>query len=180
MRDDWRVFILRCVMIQGLLAAAVFLCLSAEAFSPFAADELIGKKAPEFRLKDLDHREVSLTSMKGKVVLINFWATWCPPCKAEMPSLNSLYNEYKERGLVVLAVSMDRKENEVIDYIRRNDFNFRVLLDPRMKAAENYGVFSLPTSFIVDKNGVVIKMYLGEERWNSPGIKKEIGKALSH
>jgi peroxiredoxin len=180
MKDDWRVFILRCVMIHGLLVAVVFLCLSAEAFSPLAADELIGKKAPEIRLKDLDHKEVALTSMKGKVVLINFWATWCPPCKAEMPSLNSLYNEYKDRGLVVLAVSMDRKEKEVSDYIKRNAFSFRVLLDTKMTATTDYRVFSLPTSFIVDKNGVVMKMYLGEERWNSPGIKNEIVKALSH
>jgi peroxiredoxin len=156
----------------------VFLFLTTEAFTPFAADELVGKKAPGFTLKDLDNREVSLASLKGKVVLINFWATWCPPCKAEMPSLNMLYSEYKDRGFMVLAISMDRKEQEVIEYLKKNTFSFKVLLDPKMNATRYYGVFSLPTSFLIDRNGVIVKRYLGEERWNSSSIKNDIQKLL--
>ncbi len=156
----------------------IFLFFTTEAFTPFAADELVGKKAPGFTLKDLDKREVSLASLKGKVVLINFWATWCPPCKAEMPSLNRLYSEYKNRGVVVLAISMDRKEQEVIEYVKRNTFSFKVLLDRKMNTTRDYGVFSLPTSFLIDRNGVIIKRYLGEERWNSPSVKNDLQKLL--
>jgi peroxiredoxin len=161
-----------------ILVVVTFLFLTAEAPSPWGIDELIGKKAPDFVLKDMNGATISLSSLTGKVVLINFWATWCPPCRDEMPALNKLYNGYKNRGLVVLAVSTDRRESDVKKYLSRNSFDFPVLTDLDMKVSRQYKVFSMPTSFLLDKNGVIIKKYLGEEEWDSPEIRKEVMSAL--
>ena len=91
-----------------LLIALSFLFLTAEAPSPWSIDELAGKKAPEFALKDMNGRSFSLSSLKGNVVLVSFWATWCPPCRDEMPSLNRLYRDNRNKGLVVVAISTDK------------------------------------------------------------------------
>lgn len=161
-----------------ILILLTFLFLTAGAPSPWEADEIVGGKAPDFILKDTAARTVSLSSLKGKVVLLNFWATWCPPCREEMPALNKLYKEYKDKGLVVIAVSTDRKAEYVKDYLGKYPVNFPVLMDPDIKVSRQYRVFSMPTSFLLDKNGIIIKRYLGEEDWNSPEIRNTIKTAL--
>jgi peroxiredoxin len=161
-----------------ILVLLTFLFLTAGAPSPWEADRLIGTKAPDFQLKDMAARTVSLSSFKGKVVLVSFWATWCPPCRAEMPALNKLYKGYRDKGLVVVAVSTDRKVEYVKDYLGKYPVDFPVLMDSDVKVSRQYGVFSMPTSFLLDKNGIIIKRYLGEEDWNSTEIKSVIKAAL--
>jgi len=161
-------------------ALILLLCCSATGTpTPWEIDDIVGKKAPDFTLKDIDGRDVSLSSLRGRVVLINFWATWCPPCRSEMPSLNSLYKEYRGKGLVVLAISTDRRMSDVKDYVSKNTFEFQILLDPDMRVSRSYKVFSIPTTFLIERNGVIIKRFLGEEDWGSPRIRNEIKKALS-
>lgn len=155
-----------------------FLLLTAEAQSPWGIDELVGKRAPDFSLKDINDRTVSLSYLKGSVVLINFWATWCPPCRYEMSSLNKLYKEYKSRGFVVVAVSKDRSVTYVKDYLSKNPVDLVILMDFDNKLSRQFRVFSLPMSFLLDKNGVIIEMFLGEEEWDSPKIKNKIKAAL--
>ncbi len=92
---------------------------TADGISPLNSDKIINSKAPDFTLKDLNGKTVSLSAFKGKVVLLNFFATWCPPCRAEMPALNKLYHTLKPRGLEVVAVSTDRSINDIKDFLEK-------------------------------------------------------------
>jgi peroxiredoxin len=160
-----------------ILILLAFLFLTAEAPSPWGIEELVNKQAPEFMLKDINGRDVALSSFKGKAVLINFWATWCPPCRAEMPALNKLYREYRDKGLTVIAVSTDRSMASVKNFLSKSPVDFPILMDPDGKVSRQFRVFSLPTSFLLDKNGIILQRYLGEEEWDSPGIRNKIREA---
>jgi len=160
------------------LIALSFLFLTAEAPSPWSIDELVGKKAPDFTLKDMNDKPVSLSSLRGNVVLISFWATWCPPCRDEMPSLNRLYRDNRNKGLVVVAVSTDRGPSPVKDFLGKTPVDFPVLLDSGSRVAKQFKVFSLPTTFLLNRNGAIVKKYLGEEEWDSAKIRNEIDAVL--
>ncbi|MCL4457874.1 MAG: TlpA family protein disulfide reductase, partial [Nitrospirae bacterium] len=141
-----------------LLFTIHFLLFTAEGFaqppSPFAVDKLSGQRAPDFTLKDINGKPVSLSSFKGKVVLLNFWATWCPPCRAEIPSMNKLYQKLKNRGFVILAVSTDRAVIDVKDFLETTPINFPVVVDYNLTVSRNlYKVFMMPTTFLIDKMG---------------------------
>ncbi len=135
-------------------------------------------KAPEFSLKDINGKSLSLSSLKGKVILINFWATWCPPCKAEMPSMNKLYNEMRAQGLEVIAVSTDNSLSTVKGFLAKNRLDFPVLFDEDKAVTRQYHVFSMPTTFLIDRNGMIVEKFYGEEDWNDPAVRKKIDKLL--
>ena len=157
----------------------LFSAVSAQPPSPFAVDKLSGQKAPDFTLKDINGNPVSLSSFKGKVVLLNFWATWCPPCKAEMPSMNRLQKKFKNRGFVIIAVSTDGRIDEPKDFITKNPVSFIVLHDSKLKVSRNlYKVFMMPTTFLIDKRGIIVEKYFGEQDWMEPEIIKEIEALL--
>lgn len=118
-------------------------------------------KAMDFKLKDLTGKEVSLSDYKGKKVFLNFWATWCPPCKAEMPEMEMLYQETKNSDLVILAVNLDEEKNTVQKFINSNKYNFPVLLDTGNIVASQYEVVSIPTSFFIDKEGNIVDKHIG-------------------
>lgn len=118
---------------------------------------IVNSKAPEFTLNDLGGKPVSLSDFRGKVVFIDFWASWCPPCKKEFPELNSFIKGYAPNA-VVLAVNVDRKRSHVDDFLSRMSGlsgNFHVLLDPDSTIIPRYGARAMPTSFILDKEGVI-------------------------
>lgn len=143
--------------------------------SPFAVEKLAGQKAPDFTLKDVNGNSISFSSFKGKVVLLNFWATWCPPCKAELPSMNKLQQSLKNRGLVILAVSTDRSASDVKDFLSKYPLNYTVVVDYNLNVSRSlYKVFMVPTTFLIDKKGIVVKRYFGEQDWTEPNIIKEI------
>ncbi len=156
----------------------LFFLLAASAIAippaPWEIDELIGKPAPDFILKSVNGKETSLASFRGRIILLNFWATWCPPCKAEMPSMNKLYNLFKGRGLVVIAVSTDNSVKKVEKFLHKNPVDFVVLSDPAIKTSRKYKVFSLPTSFLIDKDGMIVKKFFGEQEWMKKYIQDEI------
>jgi peroxiredoxin len=150
-----------------------------EAFSLDAAPQ-IGKLAPEFSLNDVNGKKVSLSDYKGKVIIINFWATFCGPCKEEMPSLNNLFLAYKGDGLVVLAISTDDSEKPVRSFIREKAVAFTVLMDKDQDVYfDQYGVLGLPTSFLIDREGIIRDKIRGERVWDSPEMKEKIGMLLS-
>ncbi|HXX53575.1 MAG TPA: TlpA disulfide reductase family protein [Thermodesulfovibrionales bacterium] len=167
------------IAVKIIVTLLTFLFLTAEVPSPWAIEELVGNKAPDFTLKDIAGRSLSLSALKGKTVLVSFWATWCPPCRNEMPSLNRLYKAYKDRGLIVLAVSTDRNPSTVKNFLSEFPADFPVFMDVDMQTSRQYRVFSMPTAFLVDRNGVIVKRYLGEEDWDSPGMRSEIIKVLN-
>lgn len=147
--------------------------------SPFAVDKLSGQKAPDFTLKDINGNSISLSSFKGKVVLLNFWATWCPPCRAEIPSMNKLYQKLKNRGFVILAVSTDRAVVDVKDFLKTIPVNFPVVVDYNLTVSRSlYKVFMLPTTFLIDRKGVIVEKYFGDQDWTGPEIIKEIEALL--
>ena len=128
-----------------------------------------GENAPNFTLKNLDGKEISLNQFRGKHVLINFWATWCGPCKIEMPSLEALYERFKDRNFVLLAISNDMfGANIVKPFVKAHNINFPVLLDQRLKVSNALGVGSLPTTFMIDPQGKIIGALFGAEDWATP------------
>ncbi len=153
--------------------------LSATPPSPWDGEGIIGKKAPDFTLKDLNNNVFNLSSLRGKVVVLNFWATWCPPCRAEMPSLNNLYRELRSKGLEVVAISTDRSASPVKDYLSKNPLDIKILVDEDSRVSRQFKVFSIPTTFLIDRNGLIVERFLGEEDWTSAEIKKKINNTLS-
>ncbi len=121
----------------------------------------VGSKAPDFVLKSLDGQEVRLSDYRGKVVLVNFWASWCPPCRAEMPLFEDIYKRYKDKGFLILAISTDVNEEAVHKFLKDIKVSFPVLMDDG-KVSETYGITGLPTSFLIGRDGKVVRIRLGE------------------
>lgn len=120
------------------------------------------KLAPEFSLKDASGIERKLSDFKGSVVIIDFWATWCPPCKEEIQHFVELYNQYKDQGLEIIGVSMDQSPQRIIPrFIEKNNINYTILFGED-KVYDLYGgISAIPTTFIVDKNGNLVRKYIG-------------------
>jgi thiol-disulfide isomerase/thioredoxin len=114
-----------------------------------------GAPAPDFTLTDLAGQPVQLSSLKGQVVLVNFWATWCIPCRAEMPSIQQAYNAHKGQGFTVLAVNLNESQADVQSYVNNLSVNFTVLLDAGDSISNMYRVRGYPTSFFIDRSGTV-------------------------
>ena len=141
------------------LAVTALLALSASAF---AADA----RARDFKLQDLQGKTVSLSSFKGKIVVLNFWASWCPPCRGELPEFNEMDQDFKKSGeAVLLAVNMTDGQREtkgkVQKFINDQKYGIRVLLDEKGEAAEAYGIQYLPTTYVIDARGVVRGQLVG-------------------
>ena len=122
----------------------------------------VGQSAPDFTLTQLDGGQVKLSELRGRVVLLNFWSTTCPPCRAEMPDLESVYGEVKDKGGVVVAVDQREPPDAVRRFVTELHLTFPVGIDADGSLFSLYGVQFLPTSFVVDKNGVVRYMRVGQ------------------
>ena len=139
----------------------------------------IGYRPPNFTLQDLQGRTVELGSFRGKVVFINFWATWCEPCRAEMPAMEKLYQDFKDRDFVMLAISGDLGGKEdVKPFLEEFKFTFPILLDPDLKIHDLYGVRGIPTTFLIDKKGTVAQKMLGARDWNQKEARDLINKLI--
>lgn len=120
-----------------------------------ARPPLVGSPAPEIVLKDLQGQDVKLSDLRGKVVLVNFWATWCKPCKEEMPAMQASYDKLRDKGFVVLAVNELEDTARVAEHIRTHGHTFEVVMDHNNQVANRYGVVGLPASFLIDRQGIV-------------------------
>lgn len=134
----------------------------------------IGTAAPDFTVKD-DARSVSLHDLKGKIVVLNFWATWCPPCVEEMPSLVSLQSKMKDQ-VTVLAVSVDVDEGAYKKFLKDHGVNLLTVRDPDQKSNTLYGTFKYPETYVIDRNGVVRRKFIGPVDWTSPDIVQYLSK----
>jgi peroxiredoxin len=126
----------------------------------------IGETAPDFSLSTLGGRSVRLTDYKGKVVFLNIWASWCPPCREEMPSMEALHKKFKGRSFEMIAVSIDQSGEETVgSFAAQFGLTFPVLLDPGGKTYRLYGLTGVPETFILDKNGVIVEKIIGPQDW---------------
>jgi thiol-disulfide isomerase/thioredoxin len=123
-----------------------------------------------FTLKTLDGKQMSLSELRGKVVFLNFWATWCGPCRQEMPSMEALYQRFKNSGLEFAAVDIMEKEPDVGAYIKQNNINFPIALDADGNVSKNYRIQGIPATFIINRNGKIILSAVGARNWNTPAI----------
>jgi len=127
------------------------------------------QQAKDFSVAALEGGRIRLADLKGKVVFLNLWATWCPPCKEEMPAMERLWQRFKNQGLVVIALSMDSSGAKVVKpFIAHAKFTYRVALDPKMEVAQLYGARSVPSTFIIDRSGALRAIALGPRDWDGP------------
>jgi peroxiredoxin len=125
--------------------------------------------APDFSFPDLNGRNLRLSDHRGKVVLLNIWATWCPPCVYEMPSMEKLYREFKGENFEILAVSIDAGGGDIVaPFMKKHQLTFPALLDPEGTIKTLYGVTGVPESYIVDKQGILIEKIIGGRDWATP------------
>ncbi len=146
---------------------------------PIAGDG-VNQPAPDFTLTDMQGNQVTLSQLRGNVVLLNFWATWCPPCREEMPSMEELHQRYKNQGLVLLAVNVEAEGYEAVSrFLPGKDYTFPILLDSAAEVQNQYKVFRFPETFIIDRNGMVVDKLIGARDWMSPKITTMLGLLLN-
>jgi peroxiredoxin len=125
------------------------------------------KPADDFTLTMADGTSFRLGQHRGKTVLVNFWATWCPPCREEMPALERLHRRHKDRGLILVAISLDTDPKVVPPYVKASGLTFPIALDPKAEVANKYGVRALPSSFVIDRQGTMTGLALGPRVWDN-------------
>ena len=139
----------------------------------------VGKPAPGFAFPGLDGKMVRLSDHLGKVVLVNIWATWCPPCVDEMPSMEKLYQEFKDRDFEILAVSIDADGTGVVaPFMLKYKLTFPALIDSEGSIRESYRVTGVPESFIIDQQGILVKKIIGAADWSTPDVFRYIDNML--
>ena len=135
----------------------------------------IGTEAPNFTVQDAD-RKLTLSDYRGQIVVLNFWATWCPPCVEEMPSLVELQQRLKDKGVTVLAVSLDADEGAYHKFLKDHGVNLITVRDPDLKSSDLYGTFKYPETYIIDRSGILRRKFIGAVNWNDPEVVSFLGK----
>ena len=157
-----------------LFAIALFLVALSGCYSG-SRPPRIGMVAPDFTVHDADHT-VALSQFKGQVVVLNFWATWCPPCIEEMPSLVQMQQRMKTKGVTVLAVSVDVDGDAYHQFLRDHNVNLLSVRDPDGKSNALYGTFKFPETYIIDRRGVMRRKFIGAVDWNEPEVIEFLSK----
>jgi len=129
----------------------------------------VGSAAKDFSVQDSDH-QVSLKQFRGQVVVLNFWATWCPPCNEELPSIMDMQTRLRGRGVVVLGVSIDVDGDAYHRFLKERNVNFVTVRDPEQKVADMYGTSMWPESYVIDRQGVLRRKIVGPINWGSPDV----------
>ena len=140
---------------------AAFLCI----LLPFAvrADDA-AYKATSFRLQDVTGTAIALEDFTGKIILLNFWATWCTSCREELPELERLYQKYRDHGFIVIAISVDNSAERVAAFMKKRQIGFPVVIDEQGDVAENFRFSGIPAGFLIDRNGFIMRRYRGSGR----------------
>ncbi len=131
-------------------------------------------RAPEFTLKDIDGRVHHLSSYRGRVVIVNFWASWCPPCRYEMPSLERASKKLKSANVIILAINVGEKADTIFTFSVEYPVNFPLLMDIDSKVIKQWPVIGLPTTFVVDPGGRIVYRANGDREWDHPAMIKKI------
>jgi peroxiredoxin len=165
---QWNVVLVTVLVAGSLFIAATRVQPGTDARLPVAQTDVLADPAPlphhpapDLALAQLDSTTVTLRDLRGKVVLINIWATWCPPCRAEMPAIQQAYAEYRDRGFIVLAVNQREDATAITPFLEQYGLTFPILLDRAGQASATYQASALPSSFFVDRRGVIRTVYHG-------------------
>ena len=129
---------------------------------------------PEFNLTTPDGKKISLKDFRGNVVLLNFWASWCVPCREEMPAMEKLYQEYKQKNFVVLAVAVKDRKQDAVDFVKELKITYPIALDPEAQVGSLYGAWGLPATYLIGPNGEGLARGWGPAEWYSNGARKLI------
>jgi peroxiredoxin len=157
-------------VVLGLIAAGSMLALRGRG----------PRLAPDFAVTDLAGNAVRLSALRGKVVLLNLWTTWCAPCREEMPSMEKLWARFPREDFALLAVSQDEDGRRVVEpFVRELGITFPVLLDPQHQVGDRYGVWGYPETFLIDRNGYLVERIIGPRDWASAEWLARIGGLLA-
>jgi peroxiredoxin len=159
-----RITIAKWILIGVTAAALVWLVVHPRARGPVKT----GESAPGFTLARLPSGKLSLAEFKGHVVVLNFWATWCPPCVEETPSLEKFATDMKSEGVTVLGVSVDENEQQLKQFVQQYHLSYPVARDPSAALANSYGTYKLPESYIIGRDGRVADKIIGATNWTDP------------
>jgi peroxiredoxin len=159
---------------SGVISAILMLLMSG-ACSRGSRPPQIGSNAPDFTVQD-SKGKVTLSQLKGQVVVLNFWATWCPPCVEEVPSLVQMQRMMKAKGVTVLAVSVDVDDNAYRSFIRNHNVDLLTIRDPSQKSNDLYGTFKFPETYVIDRDGVMRRKFIGAVDWTEPDVIEFLGK----
>ncbi len=164
----WSVFVL------FLVFGGVVACDRGDNFQPQTQAQTTAapqKAAPDFTLIDIQGKKVTLSDLRGQVVLVNFWATWCPPCRQEMPSMEELYQQLKPHGVELLAINIEENGPKVVaEFLASRSHSFPILFDPQAQVQRLYRVSRFPETFIVDRNGNIVEHVVGAIDWMQPSV----------
>ncbi|MCL2139395.1 MAG: TlpA family protein disulfide reductase [Treponema sp.] len=172
------------IFLTGVFAGAAPPDIAPEIINAFdkAGLSLLDKKQEikDFTLKLVKGGNVQLSSLKGKVVFLNFWATWCPPCRIEMPSMENMYQQFNGKAIEFVVVNIREDEEDVKYFLDYFKFNFPVALDLDGGVAANYGIEGIPTTIIIGKDGKIIIEEVGSRDWNTPEMIDAINILIQH
>lgn len=174
----------RCVfafaIVLGFALPAGGVLASPEAMKALGIDEMRqATAAPDVSIPTLGGSSVAMKDLKGKTVLINFWATWCVPCQWEMPLMDNLYKAYKDQGFVILAVSLDQGDpDRVKAFVKEKKLTFPIGLDPRHEAAQQFGITGLPATLLVGPDGYIKGVTYGPKEWDGKEARALIASLL--
>ncbi len=136
----------------------------------------VGELAPDFTLVDLEGNQISLSDFRGETVFVNFWATWCPPCRAEMPEMEAIYQEYTDKGVAVIGVDIQESKREVLQYVQQGGYSWTFVLDTTGEVTADYKVQAIPTSFFIDREGIIQAVSIGA--MTKRAMETELAKAM--
>ena len=162
----WAIMILMLIGILGVAACSSSSPDSSNNGQDVNANDLppapqVGRLAPDFTLSTLDGDSITLSDLRGKTVFINFWATWCPPCRVEMPAIEALYQEYRDKDVVVIGVDLREDEDRVRKFVQQGGYTWTFAIDTTGEVARKYGVVAIPVSFFLDEEGIIREINIG-------------------
>jgi peroxiredoxin len=164
------------IFLSSITVVCLALLLEACAQPPQVAT--VGKPAPDFKLTDRAGKTWSLAQLRGQVVFVNFWASWCPPCLEEMPSMQALYTSMPTDNFKMLAILYKDEPAAADALAAKGGFTFPILIDPEAKVGQTYGLTGVPETFIVDKQGILREKFIGPVQWNAPRSRQMVMKYI--
>lgn len=159
-------------LLHGLLAVALVALTVAVADSMRDRVVRAGDQAPYFSLRADNGLTVTPTDFGGKVLIVNFWATWCPPCVEETPSMVAFANQYRDKGVVVFGISVDKSQKNYDNFIRRFGVSFLTSRDPEAKVSDLFGTYVYPETYVINREGKVVQKIIGGTNWTDPNLMR--------